>query len=78
MVQKLSVRCPTCLGKGKLWLRGADYLECPGCEARGTIEMQQHRVQAPTRTVYIPGLRPHVETTLQRSLLADIQIARKV
>lgn len=76
-MEKFSVKCDQCQGKGQLWLGGGDYLVCPQCEGRKTIEIHQHTMQARTRTVFIPGCKPHIEVLLPRSLVTDIQIARK-
>lgn len=45
--QKLRIICTTCKKRGKLWLYGNHYVECPHCEGRGVIEMVEARVEPP-------------------------------
>lgn len=52
---KLTKRCDVCQGKRQLWLGGTDWLECPQCEATGTVEMVQEVVQAKVQERYIPS-----------------------
>lgn len=75
---KFRIRCDMCSGRGKLWLSGADYLECPQCEGKRTVEVVETLMQAKTKTVFIPGLRPVVVSQLpQRSLVGDVLIPRR-
>lgn len=62
-----AVRCDVCttsLRPGFLWLRGSDYVECPGCTYKGKqcgakpgeIELIT-RECPPTGKMFIPGYR---------------------
>ena len=70
------MRCDVCQGRGVLWLGGADYCDCGYCEGTGRIELEAHRMNAVARTVFMSGLRPHVELLYPRSLIGDIVIPR--
>jgi hypothetical protein len=71
------IPCSQCRQRGTLWLGGGDYLECPDCDGRGYIEVQEHRVQARTRKIFIPG-QPAFEVVdlPARSLVTDSLIRR--
>jgi DNA-directed RNA polymerase subunit RPC12/RpoP len=59
--QRLRGRCPTCQHSqkpGYLWLRGADYLECPDCGGTGRFVMYEQRVTPPTR-VFLADVKGH-------------------
>jgi len=47
--------CSVCRGRGRLWLGGADYVECPDCDARGRIVIEEFRVRRRERLVFLPG-----------------------
>ncbi len=61
------VQCHTCRGRGRLWLRGADYVECPDCDARGRIVVEEFRVRKRERLTFLPG-QPAFRT-LSRTLV---------
>lgn len=54
---KIIQPCDVCNGRGKLWLGGADYVECPDCLATGKIEFNEYKVRKVKRTVFVPGMR---------------------
>lgn len=75
---KFMLPCDMCKARGKLWLSGDDYLECPQCFGKKQIEIEQHRIQARVRTVYIPSQKPFEVVDLpQRSLISDSLIRRE-
>lgn len=48
--------CATCrdsLHKGKLWLGGKDYVDCPDCEGTGVFKFYEERVQPPPTRVFL-------------------------
>jgi len=45
--QRLWLVCTTCKRRGKLWLHANDYVECPHCDGRGTIELVEARIEPP-------------------------------
>jgi hypothetical protein len=45
--QKLRMVCSTCKRRGRLWLGGKDYVECPHCDGTGVIELVEARVEPP-------------------------------
>lgn len=61
-----------------MWLGGADYVECPQCLGTRRLVLEEHRVRARARTVFVPGQRPFEVVDLpQRSLVADSFVERK-
>ena len=50
------IRCALCCGRGKLWLGGADYVECPDCAATGRVVVDEFKVRKRARTVFLPGM----------------------
>jgi len=76
-IEKSKIRCDICRGRGKLWLHGADYVECPQCNTTGEIDVITHRVQARRQTVFMAGMRPFTVTVQpQRAMLTDTVIQR--
>jgi DnaJ-class molecular chaperone len=73
-VIKERIRCDMCNGRGKLWLSGADYLECPQCFGEHTIPVETHQLQARVRTFFVAGQKPWIEMKLPRSIIADVEI----
>lgn len=68
----MRIPCDMCRQRGKLWLSGNDYVECPQCLGQKSIELREHRVQARVRKIFIPGQHPFEVVDLpQRSLLSD-------
>lgn len=57
-------RCSTCQGssrKGLLWLGGGDWLECPDCNATGTVTFYADIFNPVERTISMAGIGSHVE-----------------
>lgn len=78
-MKKLRLRCDMCKGRGKMWLSGADYLECPQCFGEKTIECIEQTVQAKVQTVFISGLRPFSILKLPpRTAIGDTLIPRRI
>jgi hypothetical protein len=61
-LKKGFMRCDICKGRGKLWLHGADYVECPQCDATGKVQVVAETVQRKSKTVFMVGYQPHTET----------------
>ncbi|HTG26116.1 MAG TPA: hypothetical protein VK681_39325 [Reyranella sp.] len=38
--------CVACAGRGKLWLGGSDYLDCPECGGKGYPKPNRTHVQS--------------------------------
>ena len=53
---KITITCGLCDGRGKLWLGGDDYVECPDCLAKGTVVMNEYKVRKVERTIFLPGM----------------------
>jgi hypothetical protein len=49
------LRCGLCRGQGRLWLGGGDHVECPDCDARGRIALDEFRVRRRETLVFLPG-----------------------
>jgi hypothetical protein len=67
-MNKIKIRCGLCNARGRLWLRGGDYLECPDCLGSGKVPVVEERYRPRERTVFIPGQRQHVERELHQAL----------
>lgn len=57
MSRKIVQPCDFCskAKPGWLWLGGADYVECPDCEATGKVECIEYRVKYKEQLLIIPG-----------------------
>ena len=42
---RVEIPCATCRTRGRLWLGGGDYLECPHCEGRGHYDLVEARIE---------------------------------
>lgn len=72
MAERFIIRCSQCEVRGKIWLSGNDYLECPQCQGAGSIEIHQHKMQARVRKVFVPGMPAFEVVDLpRRSLVTD-------
>lgn len=70
---KVDAPCFTCKGstrKGLLWLGGGDWATCPTCEGTGVMKFNEYRYTPKERTVFVPGLRAHVERILYQPKVA--------
>ncbi|MDQ3024753.1 MAG: hypothetical protein M3R04_10330 [bacterium] len=67
---RIEAACVTCHKSsrpGLLWLGGGDWLECPDC-TNGTVTFDESRFTPKERTVFIAGLKPHVEVAHHPSI----------
>lgn len=51
-------RCPLCRRsryRGKLWIGGKDYVDCPDCEGSGTFVVYRQPIAPPGARVFLPG-----------------------
>jgi hypothetical protein len=55
---KRQAKCGLCNSRGKLWLGGKDYLECPDCEGKGVVTYDETRVRTAERVTFFAGSRP--------------------
>ncbi len=78
---KVEAQCGLCETRGRLWLGGRDYLECPDCLGTGKVLIVEERYTPKERTVFVPGLRAHVERRMfvppYRSAASGLMAARK-
>ena len=62
---KVIFGCDVCSKQkpGWCWLGGADYVECPNCEGKGKIEMNEYKVRKGERLVSQAGVGVHKQLT---------------
>ena len=51
---KTMLPCDMCGARGKLWLGGRDYLECPQCEGAKKIPVIEEQFKPVEKKIFIP------------------------